>query len=108
MDSEMILPKDSGAMREFETGAHRDAAKGKGRCDLLPLRQVADVMQDQVLLCIAQFLEDQNPVHLQDALREASHMEIYQSLPNMMIEVSKIYEAGAEKYGENNWRATRS
>ena len=28
--------KDSGTRREFETGAVRDMAEGKGRCDLLP------------------------------------------------------------------------
>lgn len=28
--------KDSGSTREFETGAHRDNAEGKGRCDLVP------------------------------------------------------------------------
>ena len=39
--------KDSGSRREFSTGAHRDNAKGKGRCDLLPLRQVAKVMADK-------------------------------------------------------------
>ena len=27
---------DSGNRREFESGAVRDMAKGKGRCDLLP------------------------------------------------------------------------
>ena len=28
--------KDSGERREFSTGAVRDMAEGKGRCDLLP------------------------------------------------------------------------
>ena len=28
--------QDSGERREFETGAVRDMAEGKGRCDLLP------------------------------------------------------------------------
>lgn len=28
--------KDSGTRREFDTGAVRDMAEGKGRCDLLP------------------------------------------------------------------------
>jgi hypothetical protein len=28
--------KDSGTRRQFDTGAHRDAAQGKGRFDLLP------------------------------------------------------------------------
>lgn len=32
--------KDSGDRTEFETGAVRDMAKGKGRCDLLPPRAI--------------------------------------------------------------------
>ena len=34
--------KDSGERREFSTGAVRDIAEGKGRCDLLPLDCVGD------------------------------------------------------------------
>ena len=33
--------KDSGNRREYETGAVRDNAEGKGRCDLMPLDVVA-------------------------------------------------------------------
>jgi hypothetical protein len=32
----MAMIQDSGNRREFETGAVRDMADGKGRCDLLP------------------------------------------------------------------------
>lgn len=32
---------DSGTRREFDTGAVRDMAEGKGRCDLMPLGVVA-------------------------------------------------------------------
>lgn len=34
---EQAMIKDSGDRREYETGAVRDMAAGKGRCDLLPL-----------------------------------------------------------------------
>lgn len=39
MNDEINKPKilDSGNRREFDTGAVRDIAEGKGRCDLLPL-----------------------------------------------------------------------
>ena len=47
------LPKSTGAPREFGTGAHRDNATGKGRCDLLPLQEVAAVMDDPVIQDIA-------------------------------------------------------
>lgn len=98
------LPKDSGSTREFDTGAHRDNATGKGRCDLLPLSEVAEVMDDNVLRNIASFMLSHNPEYLKEALREASHLEVYQNLPNMMLEASHLYEAGAIKYGENNWK----
>ena len=39
---------DSGNRRAFGTGAVRDIAAGKGRCDLLPLIEVSDVTGDRV------------------------------------------------------------
>lgn len=44
-NNEVFIPKDSGSTREFATGAHRDAATGKGRCDLLPLLGVGKVFR---------------------------------------------------------------
>lgn len=35
--------KDSGARSEFTTGAVRDVQKGKGRCDLLPMRAMLEL-----------------------------------------------------------------
>lgn len=98
------LPKSTGAPREFSTGAHRDNAKGKGRCDLLPLIQVADVMKDPVIKDIGMFLETKERDYLLMALRDAANLEVFKNLPNMMLEVSHLYEGGAEKYGENNWK----
>jgi hypothetical protein len=37
--------KDSGARREFSTGAVRDAAEGKGRYDLLPFQAIERLAQ---------------------------------------------------------------
>ena len=34
---------DSGARRDFGTGAVRDCAEGKGRCDLLPVDIIAEL-----------------------------------------------------------------
>ena len=44
--------QDSGARRKFETGAVRDIAEGKGRCDLLPLDIIGDILGDDILLKI--------------------------------------------------------
>ena len=40
--------KDSGARRSFDTGAVRDVAEGKGRCDY-PLDVVARILDSTVL-----------------------------------------------------------
>jgi hypothetical protein len=103
--------KDSGSMREFSTGAHRDNATGKGRCDLLPLRQVAYLMADEngnpepVIINLANFMDIGNVNYLYAALREGCEkLPQYTCLADMMLEASKLYEAGAAKYGENNWK----
>lgn len=97
--------KDSGSMREFATGAHRDNATGKGRCDLLPLKQVAEVMNDDVIANVAKFMETKDRQWLLAALRAGCEkLDQYSCMADMMIEVSKLYEDGARKYGENNWK----
>ena len=98
--------KDSGSRREFSTGARRDNATGKGRCDLLPLKYVADVMEDDVIYYISKFMETKDKENLIQAIR-ASVKTIPQykdGYANMMLEVSHLYEDGALKYGENNWQ----
>jgi len=37
--------KDSGARREFNTGARRDMSSGKGRFDLLPVHAIMKMEQ---------------------------------------------------------------
>ena len=93
--------KDSGARREFETGAVRDIQEGKGRCDLMPLRVVGVVLLNPTLCYIANFQEDGNTTHLRDALASS---DVYPDAYTMMLEVSKHFEEGAKKYGEHNWQ----
>jgi len=103
--------QDSGNRREFETGAVRDMAEGKGRCDLLPLDVIAQHMGDPVLAQIHFFMENreqhsnlwtalvyfaQNAWDMENATRK-------QRLSNMILEVSKHFEDGALKYGDRNW-----
>lgn len=121
--------KDSGATQEFSTGAHRDNPAGKGDCSLLPLKEVGDIMNDPVILQIAEFMETNNVECLGEALKlstktlkQFDHENIIglleeqginvvvekgsvkACLAHMMIEASKLYQAGAEKYGRNNWK----
>ena len=93
--------KDSGARSEFETGAVRDIQVGKGRCDLMPLDSVGSILNNPTLCYIAEFQRDGKVVHLRAALTSSG---VYHDAYTMFLEVSKHFEDGAEKYGENNWQ----
>ena len=102
--------KDSGNRREFETGAVRDIQEGKGRCDLMPLDVVAgflgqmygrDHIPSRTLMALSLFTESGDRGYLYNAL---SHIDLYNGYAEMFLEVSKHFEEGAKKYGENNWQ----
>ena len=100
---EQAMIKDSGDRREYATGAVRDMAEGKGRCDLLPL-DVADTLLGSpgVLHWISEFQATDNEGFLMRALR--TFWEEYGwDAPTVLLEVSKHMEEGAKKYGERNW-----
>lgn len=96
--------KDSGSRRTFETGAVRDIQTGKGRCDLMPLRVVAKLLNSFELGCIADFQESGNAEDLYACLAGYCNHAPFFSLEKMLLEVSKHFEEGANKYGENNWQ----
>lgn len=103
--------KDSGNRREFSTGAVRDIQEGKGRCDLLPLDIVEELIGGQVLGNIQEFQETHNPDTLYIALKHFAEMRyclvggsISQDTADMVLDVSKHFEEGAKKYGEYNWQ----
>ena len=94
---------DSGTRREFSTGAVRDIQDGKGRCDLMPLKEISDFLFAPVLKHIALFQETGNADHLYDALECYIYEENLDSA-DVMLEAAKHFEAGAAKYGEWNWQ----
>ena len=78
---------DSGARRQFSTGAVRDISSGtKGRCDLLPLAVVATVMNDSVLALIESFRQTGDTCYIIEAIREFE--SVFRDLPDMMLEVA--------------------
>lgn len=108
--------KDSGDRRQFSTGAVRDITSGKGRCDLLPLDIVedlisfSDVAKESISLSdvhgflssILNFIVEKDPTYLYIAafkFCEERDWDIYTAV----LEVSIHYEQGALKYGERNW-----
>ena len=94
--------KDSGTRREFDTGAVRDCTEGKGRCDLMPLDVVAEVADDEILEDIASYVDTGIDMFLKNALERFAR--VYDSIYDMMLDVSIHFEEGAKKYGEYNWQ----
>lgn len=104
---------DTGSRREFNTGAVRDICEGKGRCDLLPLDVIADIYArtipeepdiGNVFEQIAKFREDGNTLHLEHALASFIGYKGYRGWCDTFLELAVHFEAGAEKYGVDNWR----
>ena len=103
----MIL--DSGDRRKFDTGAVRDMAAGKGRCDLMPVSVAANLVNtltggDFILGRIAGFITSNNTAFLYRALAGFANVAFGGSIETMLLETSKHFEDGAKKYGENNWQ----
>lgn len=96
---------DSGARRQFDSGAVRDIQEGKGRCDLLPLIEVSVLLENTTLRCIGSFMETGDTDHLHAALREFRDYSRchFDCLETMILEYAKHMEEGAQKYQERNW-----
>lgn len=109
----MATLKDSGERRQFESGAVRDIQEGKGRCDLLPLKELArmyDLIDEHsianILCAVFDFMHDPNVDYLYDAVayfitHRADHLVT--ALSESILDVAKHYEDGCQKYGERNW-----
>lgn len=96
--------KDSGERRDFGTGAVRDCAAGKGRCDLLPLDIVSNVVDfsDGILHLINNFIRNGVVEDLYNAIEKFSR-KYFDNVPNAMLEVAIHMEEGCNKYGERNF-----
>ena len=97
----MILP-DSGERRQFDTGAVRDIAQGKGRCDLLPLGIIGDWLCDRILCKVNEYLYSGDCEILWEAFHDFSR-EHWGHTSTTLLEVAKHFEDGAVKYGDRNW-----
>lgn len=109
----MAKLKDSGDRRVFNSGAVRDMAKGKGRCDLLPLDVVVGLLNineeggkpDGVIFLIDMFKSTGDYSLLEAALWKACQKNgVFPDIYTLLLEVSKQFEDGAAKYGDNNWQ----
>ena len=97
--------QDSGNRRGFDTGAVRDISEGKGRADLLPLDAVAQLLNAPCLEPIEEFKRTKDISLLLGSIQTfVEDYTDYKDIYTAMIEVSKHFEEGAKKYGENNWK----
>ena len=100
---------DSGDRTQFESGAVRDMRAGKGRCDLMPLDVVAELVngddefEDSVFWFVYKFQETDDVGYLYRALDwfyDGCGWDVW----TMLLETAIHFEDGAKKYGDNNWR----
>jgi hypothetical protein len=109
--------KDSGSTTEFDTGAHRDSREGKGRCDLIPLEVAAEFMchddtvlkpiplnRNLIMHYISEFKNSGDTLDLYRVLVAFKNSSHWSDKYTMLLEVAKHYEAGAAKYGADNWK----
>lgn len=97
--------KDSGDRTEFESGAVRDCAEGKGRCDLVPIEAFckATLSADDILGKLGCFQEEKDSCILKLIFNE--FVEIYfKSKYDAFLELAIHFEEGAKKYSDNNWK----
>lgn len=101
--------KDSGCRTTFESGAVRDIQENKGRCDLMPLAVVANLLEnltggDYIIGEIGKFITTGKTAHLYKAMIDFSIIAFNDSVESMLLETAIHFEEGAKKYGENNWQ----
>lgn len=107
-NSGRTMLKDSGTRRVFKSGAVRDIQEGKGRCDLMPLDTVAellfphDLFMKYTLEDVQSFMQTVDYDYL-DRIVHRFLAERKWSSYDALLEVAKHYEDGAKKYGERNW-----
>lgn len=110
--------KDSGERREFETGAVRDMAEGKGRFDLMPLSEMANLFGEdrrifRIIMDLSRMLDSpksfgpyaMNVIYNFIAYCKNKDLEevTFSDVAEYMLEVAIHFEEGAKKYGEHNW-----
>ena len=109
---------DSGNRRQFNSGAVRDIAQGKGRMDLVPLDVVSDFYKytaddhylkpdDSFDISLAfdelyTFMNTGDVICIYETLWSFIST-YYKSIESAILDVSIHYEQGAEKYEERNW-----
>lgn len=112
---------------EFISGAVRDIQEDKGRCDLMPLAVIGDLYSvyanniqsfikdntvqfniQSIYRCINAYVYDGNTDNLLTAITyflatESPWDMAFEDFGNTLLDLSKHYKHGLEKYGVRNW-----
>lgn len=100
--------KDSGQRRQFHSGAVRDMAEGKGRCDLMPLKEMSvfieDLSKPSVLIALGEYQESGKEEYIYCAMKVFIIENYNDNSYTAFLELAKHFEEGAKKYGDNNWQ----
>ena len=104
--------KDSGERQRFASGAVRDIQKGKGRFDLLPFEVFAsmnlyereDMILYRVMLEDIDVFKNTGNVNMLRELAINIQMFMFETDWEYVESLAKHFEAGAAKYGDNNWQ----
>ena len=98
--------KDSGDRTAFSTGAVRDLQAEKGRCDLVPLDMVQELLEDKndILDYLESYKRTEDVDFLYFAVRQFASIAYDGDRIAMLLDVAEHYAEGAKKYGENNWQ----
>ena len=102
---------DGGDRTNFDSGAMREIIDGKGRCDLLPLKQIAYLLGRDpkcnknaplILKLIDSYIYYGKTKDLYTVLNVFIN-ENYDDPFTAMLELGKHYADGAKKYADRNW-----
>ena len=94
---------DSGTRRTFATGAVRDVAEGKGRCDLLPLTDIGIIFHDDILTHIGSYIQTGASESIKKAIELFIEKRYKNDFYTAILEVAIHFEDGAKKYADRNW-----
>lgn len=92
---------DSGNRREFSSGAVRDIQEGKGRCDLMPLDVIGNLIDSLTIRYIHKFQLTENVEWLYEALKtfieeEPQYGQTENPYASAMLDLAVHFEDGAK------------
>lgn len=100
--------KDSGNRTDFANGAVREIREENGRCDLLPIKQVAMLFENDYIVKTAlegidDYIYNGKKDGIISALKSFCKVKYRDSIPEMILAVSHHYKDALSKYPERNW-----